>query len=271
MQEDSAHYTFGDSALAAARLARLADLYHATSRDLIAKAADVLGETPQWAFDLGCGPGHTTCLVSEAARAERTVGLERSEAFLAIARKQARPGLEFCAHDVSTSSPPGPPADLLYSRFLVTHLPEPGQVLRGWRSWLRPGGVLVLEELEILHSPDPVLSAYYRLIEGLQAHHDQVMYIGPALEGLVRDAGFQVVESCARKVDVSAAEMAHLHRPNLASVRGEPWVRERYDQAALDALDQGLAAIQNERDRRTPIQDVLRQIIARRIIAPPIN
>ena len=101
------------------------------------------------------------------------------------------------------------------------------------------------------------------LLEGLQANHDQVMCIGRELEGRVRDAGFQVVSSRPRKAGVSAAEMASLHRPNLESIRSDPWVRERYDDAVLDELDRGLAVIEKEPGRRISIEDVLRQIVAR--------
>ncbi|HTJ41939.1 MAG TPA: hypothetical protein VL463_07565, partial [Kofleriaceae bacterium] len=59
-------YTFGDNDVASARLARLAALYDPETRALVARAAQ---PPVALAIDLGCGPGWSTRLVHEIARA----------------------------------------------------------------------------------------------------------------------------------------------------------------------------------------------------------
>lgn len=67
-----------------------------------------------------------------------------------------------------------------------------------------------------------------------------------------------------RKARISAAAMASLHRPNLENVRRDPWVLEHFEASILDELAEGLTRLEARRDNRTPIDNSLRQIIARR-------
>ena len=258
------HYSFGDTGPASIRLQRLAALYRPASEALLLRAKQLSPAPITLAIDIGAGPGHTTALVAEATTAARTIGLERSPTFCEEARSRSAPGLEFIEHDVSTSALPCTQADLAFCRFLLTHLPEPVAALRLWRSALRSGGLLVLEELERLRSSDPVLSRYYELIEGLQRHHGQRMYDGAHLEGYLEEAGFEVLTSEIHQAGISAAAMASLHRPNLENVRRDPWVLEHFEASILDELAEGLTRLEARRDNRTPIDNSLRQIIARR-------
>lgn len=263
MSSGGARYTFGDGSTAARRLAALAELYGPSSAELLREAVAALDRPVRVALDIGCAFGATTTMVQRATRAKETIGLERSEAYLQEAHRSERPGMRFVQHDVSRTPLPCPPADLAYARFLLTHLEDPREVLAGWRTAIAPGGLLVLEELEILRSPDATLTEYYRLIEALQADQGQIMYIGPELGEYVRSAGFEVVRSVATPIPVTAAAMAHLHRANLETVRREDFVRRHWTEAQLDRLSDGLERIASERSARTPIEDVLRQIVAR--------
>ncbi|AHH99527.1 class I SAM-dependent methyltransferase [Kutzneria albida] len=47
-------------------------------------------------------------------------------------------------HDVLVDPAPGE-FDLIHSRFVLDHLPERQKALRRLVSWLRPGGVLLIE------------------------------------------------------------------------------------------------------------------------------
>src|SRR4051794_17612598 len=70
-----ARYAYGDSDLAAERLALVATVFEPTSREFVQAAAP---RSPALAVDLGCGPGHTTRLLHEATGAARTLGLDAS-------------------------------------------------------------------------------------------------------------------------------------------------------------------------------------------------
>jgi hypothetical protein len=57
-------YAFGDSTPAARRLALLAEVFEPTSRAFLDHVGTRLAGPPGLAVDLGCGPGHTTRLLS---------------------------------------------------------------------------------------------------------------------------------------------------------------------------------------------------------------
>src|SRR6188768_2552529 len=92
------HYTFGDNNVAAARLGLLAEAFDPSSRAWLASLSLPPGAL---VVDLGCGPGRTTALLRERFTQERIVGLDRSESFIAEARRSVRAGTEFQVHDVT--------------------------------------------------------------------------------------------------------------------------------------------------------------------------
>src|SRR6185312_12833039 len=122
-------YTFGDSDLAAERLRFLAEAFAPSSRAFVSR----LGREPvRLAIDLGCGPGYTTALLHAATRAATTIGLDNSPRFLARAWRQSARGVAFGEHDIAEVPFPTAPADLIYGRFIVTHLAEPSDVIGRW-------------------------------------------------------------------------------------------------------------------------------------------
>ena len=53
-----------------------------------------------------------------------------------------------------------PPADLVYARYLLSHLPDPEGRVDEWRRALRPGGRLLIEENTGLRISHPVFRRY---------------------------------------------------------------------------------------------------------------
>src|ERR1051325_10956265 len=171
------HYSFGDNRLAAMRLEYLADAFAPSSRHFLQAKKPIQVEL---ALDLGSGVGATTALMRDVTNAPRVVGYERSANFLAIARGRY-PALTFRDIDVLAPAYPDREADLIYCRFLLTHIHRPADVLTTSVQHLRSGGRLLLEETAALFSPVPALSRYYELVEQLQAHHGQETLIGKRL------------------------------------------------------------------------------------------
>ncbi len=264
---EPSHYTFGDQGPAAERLRRLASLYLPLSRSALEEAVAGVGQPIALAIDLGSGPGYTTELVADVSAAARVIGFERSAEFCEGARARIPRDIEFMEHDVSTEDLQCKDVDLAFCRFLLTHLADPIATLRRWHAALRPGGILVLIELEQLSSTDPTLAIYYEIIDGVQAQHGQQMYIGGALEGQAREAGYEIVTSRVIDPGIAAASMASLHRPNLENVRKDPWVQENYSETELDAVADGLERITAENAGKTPIENLLRVVLARRVEA----
>jgi SAM-dependent methyltransferase len=253
-------YAFGDSEPAARRLALVAEVLAASSAALL-RDATAGRPPPRLAVDLGCGPGHTTALVAASSGAPRTVGLDRSDRFLAAARDRY-PHLEFAVHDVTRPPFPARPADLIYARFLLAHLPGPAGQARAWARELRPGGRLVLEETEWLDQRTPVLARYEELVVPVVAARGGPLYAGPALAALaVPD--LRVVRSAVLQVSVPLAASARVHELNLQVWRDDPYARAHYDPAALDELAVGLRDL--AATGGPPTVWAMRQVIVERV------
>jgi SAM-dependent methyltransferase len=247
-------YSFGDSELAAARLARVAANFEPASRAFLERAAP---RGVARALDLGCGPGHTTRLLRQVCAPHTLVGLDASEAFVRQAGATPEPGLAFHLHDVTQVPFPGGGADLIYARLLLAHLPEPEAVAARWRSQLRPGGRLLLDEVEWIRSEDPVLLRYLDLVTHLLASRGQGLYVGAGLEAATRGPGRS---HCAlREHALTAGRAAAMFAANLAEIRTQPAVRERFREDELDALAGALRA-RAESDAGEPITWGLRQL-----------
>jgi trans-aconitate 2-methyltransferase len=233
------HYSFGDNRLAALRLEYLAAAFALSSRRFL--QATKPGRV-ELALDLGSGIGATTALVRDVTNAPRVVGYERSGNFLAIARRQY-PELTFRDIDVLSAAYPDREADLIYSRFLLTHIHRPANVLTTSVQHLRSGGRLLLEETAALFSPVPALSRYYDLVEQLQAHHGQETLIGRKLETLAFGVSGARTTAVLQEIPVAAALMARLHAMNLATWKADPFMLETHGLSALEDLEGELKAI----------------------------
>lgn len=174
-------YTFGDTDVEAARLALVSEIFGPTSEELLAQAVE---RPPVLAYDLGCGPGHTTRLVAKATGATLTVGLERSEAHLVRARACAPEGVRFVTWDVGDLPFPAGPADLAYARLLLAHLEDPVAAASSWATQLDVGGLLVVDELEWIATDHSVLQAHLHLASSLVATTGAQMCAGPLLTGI---------------------------------------------------------------------------------------
>lgn len=192
------------------------------------------------ALDLGCGPGFTTRLLRELCAPRELVGLDASAAYVEQARQAAGPGLAFAVHDVTQLPFPGGAADLIHARLLLSHLREPEQLVARWASQLRPGGRLLLHEVEWIHSEDPAFVRYLELVTGMLRARGQELYVGPSLEAAT--GGAHRVACELRELRLPAARAAAMFSPNLAEFRYQPAVRERASEAELDALAAALSA-----------------------------
>jgi SAM-dependent methyltransferase len=228
----ASRYTFGDSDLAVRRMDLVAEVFEPTSRALLASAVPAGVDL---AFDLGCGPGHTTRLLAAVARPRRTVGIDGSERYLALARAATDdPSVDFVHHDVTALPLPGAPADAIYARLLLAHLPDPLGLAERWRSQLRRGGVLVLDDVEDIDPPPGVLRDYEQLVVALVAAEGGTMYAGRMLAPL----GGRCVE-----VDVDATLAARIFGMNLATWRDDALARGIADADHLDDVAHRLAAL----------------------------
>jgi trans-aconitate 2-methyltransferase len=236
-------YAFGDSAPAARRLGLLADVFEPPSRAFLAEFARVAGDPVDLAVDLGCGPGHSTQLVASVVGARRTLGLDQSGSFVALAEAGALPGVEFAVHDVTVVPFPSPPAGLAYSRFLLSHLPDPPAALAAWATQLAPGGLLLVDEVDRIHTTQPALRGYLDMAAALLASRGHSLEIGGILHRLPDPPGVARRSDRVAPLAPPAARAAELFAQNLAVWRDNAVDAGIATEAALDRLTADLHAV----------------------------
>jgi trans-aconitate 2-methyltransferase len=251
-------YAFGDSDIAARRLELLAAVFASSSRPFLLRAA---GDNPRLVVDLGCGPGHSTRFLADVLPCEHVAGLDNSEHFLARARQTPTEKLSFHLHDVTAVPFPVEPADLLYGRFLLTHLPEPQSVVARWATQLRPGGLLLLEETEWIHTRHGLFATYLEIVEALLASQGNDLYIGGALESLTDSAALRRRSSELARLPVSNRDTAALFFLNIQSWKHRPFIRTNYPAAMIEQLEAGLEALAQGSSGEAEIEFGLRQIV----------
>ena len=171
-----APYAFGDSELARERLALVADTFAAPTAQLL---ADLPPRMARYVIDMGCGPGHTTALLRDRFPHATVTGLDASPAMVEEACDRV-PGAWFAVADVT--EPLRLPADVVYARLLLGHLPDPGAALAHWARALRPPGLLVCEEPVRYRSDDALFARYEATVTAVVAARGATLWAGPALD-----------------------------------------------------------------------------------------
>jgi SAM-dependent methyltransferase len=249
-------YSFGDTPTAAQRLAVIARVFEPEMRSFLAKWSRL---RPQLAIDLGCGPGYTTRLLAETLGADHTVGLDVSEAFIAAAGEPAMAGVSFFRHDVTSTPFPIGPAEVMFAHLLLYHLPDPTAALEIWARQLHPGGVLLVDDIESMHSDHPVLHRYLEIVNDLVRQAGGNPSIGATLARLGPSPGLELRANDFVDIGVSTSGAATMFRMNLQTWRTNPYITDRYADGEIkylaDSLDELL-----ESDRRGEIGWRFRQM-----------
>jgi SAM-dependent methyltransferase len=188
-------------------------------------------------LDLGCGPGLTTGLLREVLDPASLAGIDLSATFLEMARREV-PGAAFVQHDLLSLPFPGAPADLLYGRYVLTHLPDPGNRLEEWATQLTPNGLTVLEDNEGIDTTIPVFSRYLELAGRVIASGGGDLYLGRAIE----EGRLRPVLDKVREASPPSELVARMFRLNLSSWRVRPAAQPHRDE--LDLIDRELQRLE---------------------------
>jgi len=181
------------------RLRLLSEVMGGGTTDLLSTVGISVGSA---CLDVGCGGGDVAFeLARMTGPGGRVIGVDFDDTKLNLARQEAsRQGLSntaFEARDV-TEWQPEELFDVVYARFLLTHLADPEALVGVLSRCLRPGGVFIVEDIDFrghFAEPDcPALNRYVdlytRSVEGRGADPN----IGPRLPGLLRNAGLEDVQ-----------------------------------------------------------------------------
>jgi ubiquinone/menaquinone biosynthesis C-methylase UbiE len=155
------------------------------------------------AVDAGCGGGDVTFeLARRAGINGRVIGFDLDEEKLAAAREEAATlglaNVEF--HSASVLDPwPAQNASLVHIRFVLTHLHRPENMLARAIEALKPGGIVVVEDIDyggpFCDPPSEAAERYWQLYVATAQARGGDPFIGRRLVRLLESAGFADVEA----------------------------------------------------------------------------
>jgi SAM-dependent methyltransferase len=190
------HYVIRGGLEGRERLRVLARVMWPTTKSLL---DSISLRTDARCLDLGCGGGDVSLALARLVPDGSVVGGDLDEAKLEIAREEAHraqvDNVAFRVEDVMTPPSSGEQFDLVYVRFVLTHLPDPAQALQYICRRLTAGGVLAVEDIDFKgHFCHPHNAAFWRYVElytkAVQARGCDPN-IGPRLPALLADAGLR--------------------------------------------------------------------------------
>ena len=149
--------------------------------------------------DLGCGSGDVTLELARIVEPGQAVGIDRDEVKLDLARKEAEArgvkNVTFRAMNLHDWIEPSS-YDAVYTRFVLQHLAEPGEMLQRMWDSVRPGGALIVEDADLdSFASDPEsdgLASFTRWYPELLRRAGGTASIGRKLPGIFRTAGIPI-------------------------------------------------------------------------------
>ncbi|HEX2219396.1 MAG TPA: methyltransferase domain-containing protein [Gemmatimonadales bacterium] len=225
----------------ARRLDLLAQVMAPTTEAFLGSAGIAAGMV---CLDIGCGAGHVSRrLAALVGPAGKVVGLDLDPVKLATARAEAeRAGLENIEHRVADATAWSEPGrfDVVYGRFIVSHLAGRQGFIAQLRDALRPSGTLVLEDIDFsgafCYPANAAYSRYCELYVQVIARRGGDANVGAKLYQLCLDAGLEDVHvgmvqpmhcRCTPEKSLSLSTMINIADAVLAEgLAGEEEVRE---------------------------------------------
>jgi ubiquinone/menaquinone biosynthesis C-methylase UbiE len=187
-------YAIGGGRAGKERLNLMSRVLLPTTSQLLNRAGIEKGMT---CLDVGCGGGNVTRLLASLVGPQgKVVGLDMDGEILALAQQDAEAerlsNLEFRQADVADFMDEGV-YDLVYARFLLSHLPEPLECLKAMARACKPAGVIVVEEIDFSGNfCYPHCAAYQRygeLYEQVIRRRGGDANLGQKLPGMLRQTG----------------------------------------------------------------------------------
>jgi SAM-dependent methyltransferase len=195
VEQHAGPYVLATGEAAAYRLKLLHQVYGPGTREVLWSAGIRAGMR---VADLGCGVGQVSADLAKLVGPEgRVVGVDVSRAQLGqaenVCRQRGLTNVSWVAASAEATGLPTASFDLVYCRFLLLHLVDPDAALREMHRLLRPGGVLVCEDGDILSAgsePPSALGLFADLFGALGPKRQVDYTLARRLFQMVRAAGF---------------------------------------------------------------------------------
>jgi ubiquinone/menaquinone biosynthesis C-methylase UbiE len=195
----ASHYILEGGAPGRERLRLLSSVFHPTTFALLQRAGIAPGMS---CLDLGCGGGDVTVELARLVGPQGQVtGIDFDETSIGIARSEAEAasnGNVRYRHGDVRSSDFEEPVDVVYARFLFSHLPDAEAQLHNLPRLIVPGGRIVIEDVDFSGNfcyPDcPAFWRHVALYTQTAALRGACPTLGARLPVYLRDAGFEAIE-----------------------------------------------------------------------------
>jgi SAM-dependent methyltransferase len=244
---DSRHYVIRGGMQGRERLRILGRVMHPTTAALFDRVG-VQGELA--CLDVGCGGGDVTlALARRVAPSGRVLGLDIDQAKLdlatAEAEEQGLTNVEFRHSDVRDGVHESE-FDVVYSRFLLTHLSDPEEVVRAFYRAVGSGGLVVVEDIDFsgyfTHPECPAFRRFLELYCATVTRRGGDPNMGQRLPGLLRRAGLEgvgmcVVQPIATEGDAKLVNPLTMENIADAVLEDDLATREEIDQVVRDLYD----------------------------------
>ena len=152
-------------------------------------------------LDIGCGGGDVALDLARLIGNEgRVVGIDRDQVKVELAREEAEnvcSNVEFKVADILVDDL-AEEFDLVFVRFVLTHLPDPDAALGRIRDVLRPGGILIAVDIDFrgyfAYPENAAFQRYVDLYTLLAQRRGGDPHIGLRLPELLVHNGFEQIQ-----------------------------------------------------------------------------
>ncbi|KAF5412145.1 MAG: Trans-aconitate 2-methyltransferase [Candidatus Methanophagaceae archaeon] len=254
-------YVFTGKGIAAERLEKVNKLFFpATKNSLQTQAL----EKVSLLVDLGCGPGYTTRALSSIINANEYLGLDNSKYFIEQARALSKDfaQIAYKLHDVTKTPFPAEKADIIYSRFLLTHMHTPKRTILDWGTQLSDVGMLIIEETEDIKTDVPVFKEYIRIADALLRSNGNILFIGKILDEWGYNGKLEKKYCGVAEVPTSTKQAAEIFLLNIPSWKDNEFIKEKY-YGDIRRLESGLRGMREANDDKETIEWKIRQMVLR--------
>ncbi len=177
-------------------------------------------------LDLGCGGGEVTLEIARLVGPHGSaVGIDMDAEKLRLAQEDAEreriANVEFQVGDAAFLDEAAG-YDLVYARLLLTHLRDPRSMVERMVHATRPGGVVVVEDMDhgavFSHPASPALQRHIKLYDHVTRLRGADPRIGPRLPGLLRVAGLQGLQLQVVQPTFLEGDAKRIHRITLENI-----------------------------------------------------
>jgi ubiquinone/menaquinone biosynthesis C-methylase UbiE len=242
------HYLIRGGVEGRERLRVLGRVMRPTTLPLLERAGVVAGLR---CLDVGCGGGDVTWdLASMVGLTGLAVGVDIDATKVELARADAEQlavtNVEFRVADV-TSGLGDQEYDVVYARFVLTHLRDPEQAIAEMARVLRPGGRLVVEDIDFRGSfcdpESPAFERYEEIYEESARRNGGDPWIALRVPSMLVAAGFEQVQPYVVQPAGLEGEVKLLPALTLENIRATAVRHGVADDEEVDRLLDALYAV----------------------------